>query len=82
MYVLKNSNSVSNFLSRSVTHNTGLMMKVEEIRVVFGTHGCVKCPPVKITLKPEAVSYCFTTSRRIPFPFMQKVEAEFKRIED
>lgn len=35
----------------------GLVMNVEEIRDVFGTHGCVKGPPVKITLKPEAVPY-------------------------
>lgn len=57
-------------------------MKVEEIRDVFGTHGCVKGPPVKITLKPEAVPYCVTTARIIPFPLMPKVESELKRMED
>ncbi|XP_062584093.1 uncharacterized protein K02A2.6-like [Saccostrea cucullata] len=82
VYVLKNSNSGSNLLSRSVAHRMELVMKIEEIRDVFGTHGCVKGPPVKITLKQGATPYCVTTARRIPFPLMPKVEAELNRLEN
>lgn len=57
VYVLENFDSGSNLLSRSMTHIMILVMIVEDIRDVFGTHGCVKGPPVKITLKPEAVPY-------------------------
>lgn len=42
----------------------------------------MKGPPVKITLKHEEVPYCVTTTRRIPFPLMPKVESEIKRMDD
>lgn len=82
VYVLKNSNSCFNLLRRDVAHSMGLVVKVEGIRDVFGTLGCVKGPPGKITLRPEAVPYCVTTAGRIPLTLMQKVESELKHMED
>lgn len=82
MFFLKNSNSCSNFLCRCVAHSMGLVVKVERIRDVFGKHGCMKGPPGKITLKPEAVPHCVTTARIIPFALMPKIESELKHMED
>jgi transposase InsO family protein len=75
--------SHSNLLGRSVAHKMGLVvLNVEEVRSdIFGDHGCIKGPAVKITLKDDIKPHCVTTARRIPFPLMPKVEAELQRME-
>jgi hypothetical protein len=41
---------------------------------VYGDLGLVKCDPVKITLKQDAMPY--SVARRIPLPLLPKVKQE------
>lgn len=79
--VLQGCHSACNLLGRSVAHSMGLVMKLEEVCDVCGTIGCVKGPPVRITLTKDAVPYCVIIARRFPFPIISKVEAELNRME-
>ncbi|KAK7106806.1 hypothetical protein V1264_018020 [Littorina saxatilis] len=42
----------------------------------------VKCEPVRIKLKENAVPYSVSTARRVPIPLLGKVEKELKRMKD
>ncbi|XP_065180108.1 uncharacterized protein K02A2.6-like [Sycon ciliatum] len=44
--------------------------------------GCMQGPPATIRLKPDAQPYHCPVARRVPFPLLQKVEAELARMVD
>ncbi len=47
-----------------------------------GEHGTIKTEPVKIQFKDNAIPYTVYTACRVPFPMLQKVKEELKRMED
>ncbi len=47
---------------------------------VFGDFGLLDCEPIKIELRQDANPYSLSTSRRVPFPLLPKVEEELQRM--
>ena len=67
----------NNLLSRSVSSKLGLIsVNVDELEF-----GLVKCDPVKITLRDDAVPYHVNVPRRVPIPLLSKVEGELDKME-
>ncbi|XP_069134370.1 uncharacterized protein [Argopecten irradians] len=59
----------------------GLVVRVETVTDdLFGTTGLLACEPVSIKLKDHAVPYCVSSSSRIPFPLLEKVKTEPRRM--
>ena len=76
-------NQTNDLLSRSAASSMGLIHRVEQVNEsVFGDIGLMKCEPVAIKLKENAVPYSLTALRRIPFPQLPKVETELQRMLD
>ena len=51
------------------------------LQELFGPPGLVKIAPVSINLHSDAAPYCVTTARRVPFPLIDKVKAELRKME-
>ena len=72
----------NNLLARSAVEQLGLVKQVQEVDRSFGDLGLMKTKPVKIVLKEDAVPFNICVPRRIPFPLLEKVENEIKRMEE
>ena len=72
--MLKNSNngSGSYLVSRDVAHRVGLVMNIGKCGM-FLSHGCAQ--------RPRCCLILCHNSRRIPFPFMSKVEEGLNHLE-
>lgn len=80
--VVPNESAPTNLLSRAAAVNLQLIKRIENIdNDVFGNCGKLKCPPVKIQLKDDAIPYCVTAPRRVPFPLIPKVEEELRKLQ-
>ena len=74
---------MNNLLRRAVTQGMGLVKRIGEINSdVFTQPGLLKCEPVKLVLKNDAIPYSVITARRVQFPLLSKVEAEIIRMEN
>ena len=68
-----------------IDNNTNnLLCRYELVTVVTNVNenlrkftGCMKGDPIKITQRDDAVPFCTTTARRIPFPILPKVKRSF-----
>lgn len=81
LHVIRGNN---NLQGRCTASTMGLILKVNKVQTnipVFGSFGQVKCEPVKFTFKRDCKPYCLTTTRRVTFPLLPKVEAELHRLE-
>ena len=79
------SNDVTSLLGRSVCVKLGLVARIHAIESQDGHNqkpsiGLLKCVPVKISLKADAVPYSVATTRRVPIHLRAKVEGELKRM--
>ena len=83
IYVVQNAKS--NLLSRRASQVMGFLTvalnEASRRRQVYGDIGLMKCPPIRIKLKPEAVPYNLTVARRVPLPLRSKVKEELARME-
>ena len=75
IYVVEND--TDNLLSRVSACAMNLVKRVNTVQF-----GQVKCEPVKIQLKENAVPYAIAVARRVPIPLREKVEAELKRMQE
>lgn len=80
VYVI-NSRDMGNLLLRDITHLMGKVIKVEKVGNIFDQGGCTKGELVKIYLKNDANPHCVSTAKRIAFPILPVVKAEFERLE-
>ena len=71
-----------NLLSRSVANKMGFVKFINNVSSVFGELGLMKTEPVNIKLNDGAIPYSIYTPRRIPFPLLDKVQCELKRMCD
>lgn len=77
------SRSVHCLLSRSDAFNIGILKFVAEINDnLFSDYGLMKCEPVKIKLKGDAVPYHLHSPRRVAEPLMKPVREELDRMVD
>ena len=70
-----------NLLSGNVADKMGLVKRLHEIKQKSPDYGKIKCPPVKIKLKEDAVPYSVNVPRRVPIHLMSKVEDELMKLE-
>ncbi len=81
-YVVKGPYT-NNLLSRKTACEMKLVSRVDSISTedsVFGDFGLLDCEPIKIELRQDANPYSLSTSRRVPFPLLPKVEEELQRM--
>ncbi len=81
-YVVKGPYT-NNLLSRKTACEMKLVSRVDSISTedsVFGDFGLLDCEPIKIELRQDSNPYSISTSRRVPFPLLPKVEEELQRM--
>ena len=70
-------------LAREAASKMGLVARIDEVLDQVGRGiGRMKTDPVEIKLTDGATPYCVPTARRVPFPMMDAVETELKRMLD
>ena len=73
------NHKTDNLLSRNASDKLNLIKRLDSVSIFDGL-GLMKCEPVKIVLKDDAVPYNLTTPRSISHPLAPKVEEQIQRM--